>query len=1014
MKKPRVCSRWSRCSQSFLATYLAIIAMIFSATAQAVELGGTIKGQVTTADGSAVAGAQITVKHTTKGITRSTSSNADGEYVLRNLPVGQYTMTTKKSGYSTARQDNVSVLVGEPVILGTALQVGNVMEEVIVTAAPQAINMSETTAGMSFDSEQLAMMPVDRGFENMMLMTPGVVENGADKNDFNGASSVGGASSAENGYYLNGINITQIQSGLGSFRMPWEAIAQTSVQTGGLDAQFGGALGGVVNSVSKSGTNEFKFGAEIRHDPRSTYDAPPSVRLRSDPSKYHQGPNSSLNNRMTEEELTEYNIWASGPIIKDRAFFYVLYNPIEEQWDKAGNSAFESNVRESDRWFVNTEFYITDSHSIGITAFNTERERTTKNYAYDRDTNQVGEFNGNSFEKDGGQFMGAYYHGELTDQISVDLMWGRTEEEEIPRPANDLPLVEDCSAPGGDCINLSVHSDSSLEPQEFTRDQLRLDFNIDLDDHSITFGFDKYEIDVFVNNRQNGAIVGDLDNLDHAAATGWWMYGISGTDDEVVGNDGVRANRDGVPAGERFIRRRVRNRFSDSTVESKAFYIQDSWQITDDVTFNFGLRYMEFANTVSSGKKYADMDGNFAPRLAAIWDIHGDGKSKLFASFGHYYQPVAARMNITQGSSSIEYYDYYMPVSAGAPALLADGSPERGAIYGDRIRTQLGITDPNLIASKNLKAMYSSQFSLGYQTELTDELTGGVRVTYNKLERSVEDTDYAPILKAKLAELGITDAINQKYFYVLANPGEAVELAYDFDQDNEIENVTLSSSDVALPKPERQYLAWNFTLNGNMTERIYFDASYTWSHSWGNTEGLVKTTNGQADPGWTSDYDYGEVLDHARGNLPNDRRHSFKFAGTYLINDQFTAGLVFRAASGRPRNKLTQHPTGVDSCAPGSPWAACAGDYVGTFYDELDRPSPRGSAGNLPWTKVLDVSLTYRNDEILDGLTLKATVYNVLGQDKPVDVNEWIGPNYGLPDVFQEPRHLSLVSRIEF
>ncbi|TMP63653.1 TonB-dependent receptor, partial [Pseudoalteromonas sp. S1649] len=84
---------------------------------------------------------------------------------------------------------------------------------------------------------------------------------------FNGASSFGGSSAAENGYYFNGLNVTSIRTGLGSIRLPWEAISQTQVKTGGVSPEFGGALGGIVNAVSKSGDNDFNFGAEVRWDP---------------------------------------------------------------------------------------------------------------------------------------------------------------------------------------------------------------------------------------------------------------------------------------------------------------------------------------------------------------------------------------------------------------------------------------------------------------------------------------------------------------------------------------------------------------------------------------------------------------------------------------------------------------------------------------------------------------------------------------------------------------------------
>lgn len=303
------------------------------ASTMAADTGGVIKGTVESANGQSIEQANITVQHTTKGISRSVTTNAVGDYTLRNLPVGEYTLVISGDGYKRQEQ-TIKVLIGEPVIIETVLgtkSAGNVVQ--VVGSTIQSLDMAETTAGRSFDYTELQVLPVENGFESMVLMTPGTVENGA-PGSFRGASSIGGASSAENGYYLNGINITQIESGLGAFTMPWEAIEQTNVQTSGITAEFGGALGGIVNAVSKSGDNEYRFGVEYRLDPYSGYDPHPSVRLNDNPDAF------MINNERDEKKFTEYSLWASGPIVQDKAFFYALINPQKTNTEWAGNSTF--------------------------------------------------------------------------------------------------------------------------------------------------------------------------------------------------------------------------------------------------------------------------------------------------------------------------------------------------------------------------------------------------------------------------------------------------------------------------------------------------------------------------------------------------------------------------------------------------------------------------------------------------------------------------------------------------
>ena len=96
---------------------LGCVLSVASNVALATEVGGTVKGRVTQESGAAIAGATITLTHKEKNITRTTQANADGEYVLRNLPVGEYSATIGESGYNTTKQDDLAVLVGSPVVL---------------------------------------------------------------------------------------------------------------------------------------------------------------------------------------------------------------------------------------------------------------------------------------------------------------------------------------------------------------------------------------------------------------------------------------------------------------------------------------------------------------------------------------------------------------------------------------------------------------------------------------------------------------------------------------------------------------------------------------------------------------------------------------------------------------------------------------------------------------------------------------------------------------------------------
>ncbi|WP_066964308.1 TonB-dependent receptor [Microbulbifer sp. Q7] len=975
---------------------LAVSAALASTSVLAADTsGGTLKGQVVSATGKALAGAEITVTHLDKGFTRTVTSNEKGEYNLRNLPVGEYALSFQKDGYSRAMAPEVLVQVGQAVVYDTTLGVpGEVLEVVEVTGSMQRpVDTGSSTAGVVITQDKLELLPVNTGFEAMAQLAPGVVTPGG--SNFNGASSFGGASSAENGYYLNGLNVSNIKTGLGSIALPWEAISQTQVKTGAIDPEFGGALGGIINAVSKSGGNEFNFGSQLRMDPDS-------LRSQHD-SVTNAAGEYTINTRQSAMDFQEAQVWASGPIVPDKAFFYALYSPRKTDDTWASGSSFYDRTREEDRWLVKLDWFINENHAVDFTAINNEENGQYNSFAYDPSSNAVGSGLGKTKSREGGQVFGAHYNGRLTDDLILDITAGRTQETVYNSALNSLPSVYDCRAT---CVSFSNHSDSTIYDEDYVRDQVRLDVSYDLLDHAIKVGVDYSEVDVFYQENQNGE--GD--------ARGWWQQRLASVNDPSL-----------QPEGTNLVQRRIRVRGTDSTVSATALYLQDSWSVTDDVTLNLGARYEQFENTVTGGEAFVE-NGGLSPRIQAIWDFNGDGNSKLFATFGRYYQPVSANMNITQGSYSRETFDYYAPGATDANdrvLLNDDGSPSRGELLHSWVRQQ-GIVEPELIASSNLEGMYSDEFTLGMETLVLDGMVFGIRGVFRDLKRSVEDTDIGPVLQNYLEANGIEDNVGQSSYYVLLNPGEDVNIRYDFDGDGQVDDVRLSSEELALPRASRRYLALETSLRGQYTDRLFLDASYTWSHSYGNTEGLVRTDNNQADPGWTTSYDYADLMDHGYGDLPNDHRHAFKLNGYYDLTDDLTFGFVTSLVSGRPQNYFSIHPVGVDSCAEGSPWSDCISQYYGevSFYDEQGNPTPRGSVGNLPWTKQLDLSLAYRMPLFEGDLVLKGTIYNALNDDAALDVNEIrstqgsdglvVNPDYGLTEMRSRARYFSLVARYDF
>ncbi|MDP5141404.1 TonB-dependent receptor [Rheinheimera baltica] len=984
----------NRLKLSLLASSLALALSSAPVLAQD-NTTGLLRGVVTSDAGQNMANVTISVRHLSQGFSRTVSTNDRGEYLLRALPVGEYHVTVSRDGTTVIDDYKLNISLGQSAVFAPVLSSGEKIERIAVMGSMiRQVDTSDSTAGLTFDADILDAMPVNTGFENVALLTPGVARSSAF-----GASSFGGASSAENGYFLNGMNISALRTGIGSIDLPWEAIAQTQVKTGGISAEYDRFIGGVVNAVAKTGGNELQFGAEVRYDPAALHSAHDTVYLPSG--------GIAINNKDFDASFSEVNVWASGALVQDKLFFYALFNPrrFESQYANSAATVFTEYEKEDKRWFVNLDWFITDDHVVTFTALDNSADYRYDNYQWDQEQGK-GSASGVTTSESGGKMYSARYQGFISDDFSVSATIGRLEDNANTLPTNRLPGI-------WDYVNLNGQrfgdwTTSNLITQSYQRDQLRLDFTYLLDNHTLQFGIDTEKLTVNYLEYQNGA----------DDARGWWEYRTY-----------TAIPRIDLDAGT-YVRQRQRDTGGETDVTSKALYLQDSWQINDNLVLNAGLRYSNFTNTATTGEDYAKLENQLAPRLQLIWDPTGTGDSKWYTTWGRYFQPISANMNIKQASGQRDVHFYYQPGELNADGTLvlnADGSPSRGDLVATNV-IQSGEVDVQRIAAQDLGPMYSDEFTLGYEQQLTDRVKGGVRFVYRDLKQSIEDSDLGPVVAQWLEQNGVENNANEYYFYTLLNPGRNVSFLYDFDLDGEKEHVSLSAADLQLPKPERQYLAWEFTLEGQPTDDLQLWFSYVWSHSWGMTEGLVRTDNGQADPGWTTSYDYADLMDHGAGDLPNDHRHAFKLSGVYDLTEQWRLGFVARATSGSPLNKFSLHPTGVDSCAEPSLWADwCASQWYdeSSFYDWDGTPAPRGSAGRLDWLYEFDLSLSYHTTVADGDLSVKATVYNLFNFDTPINVNEVAqitqtdgsfapNPDWNTASALQSNRTVSLVVRYQF
>ena len=393
-----------------------------------VQAQSNTSGAIT---GQAASGDSVTITNPSTGFSRTITAGADGSYRFSALPTGQYTVTRNGEG---ARTVTVNVGTSSTVDFVSASGDATTLDTITVvgTGAINPIDVSSVESTTILTAEQINKIPVARDTTSVALLAPGTVRGDA---AFGNLASFGGASVAENQYYVNGFNITNTFRNLNFAAIPFEAIAEQQVKTGGYGAEFGRSLGGVVNQITKRGTNEFHAGGNIYYEPES---------LRGEvKNTYHSNPLTSefgtlrQDNSQDSFESIRANVWASGALIQDRLFAYGLVSYGKEDTETWGTVFSDSNTtaekKFSPNWLLKLDWNISDDHILEFTAFSDESEQTFNNYSnvvQFPDNTGVFErtgFDGNTVVETGGENYILKYTGYLTDSFTLSALAGRSE-----------------------------------------------------------------------------------------------------------------------------------------------------------------------------------------------------------------------------------------------------------------------------------------------------------------------------------------------------------------------------------------------------------------------------------------------------------------------------------------------------------------------------------------------------------------------------------------------------------
>lgn len=984
------------------------VGMVVSSVAYAQSSEGSIfgKGQP---------GAKVTISSPETGFDRTVTVDASGAFTAAKLPPGNYKVVsngvTREITVAIGSGTNVNFTTAEPELAG----------RVVVSRARSAIDVSSVETNTVFSAEQLAALPVLRDVNAVATLAPGVLKGDPDLGA-GGLPAFAGASVAENGYYINGFDVTNIRNFLSYSNLPFDAIAAQQVKSGGYGAEYGRSLGGVISLVTKRGTNTWKAGGAVYTEPDSlrgrTKDIWNKNYTPDGTDSRFLGVNGFSSANKTSN--TEFDVYAGGPLIKDKLFMFAI---VEGKHNT--RSVFEQNKsykseNNQPNGMIKLDYTPTDAHRFEFTGLTHKRKTTYTDYVVNDSTREYLSTHTGTPEKSeqrgGGHTLIGKYTGYLTDNFTLSALVG-TVDEKADKTTGARTSAEACPTVYSPTVTYmgcwkepfpSSVRDPAAPDDKDERKSFRIDAEYAWGDHTIRGGIDSQK---FTSTAAGSS--------DYSGGVYWrYLTTATGTVNGVV---------NAVAPGATYVRKRVGLSTSGTfDAENEAYYIEDSWKVNKNWLLYGGLRWESFDNKNSDGISFVKADNQFAPRIGFSWDVKGDSTMKVFGNVGRYFIPVAVNTNIRATRGEIDTETFYTftgrdPITAAPTGL----GPQIGIANNNGSLTP---PNPATVASTSLKPMSQDEFILGAQWQVVKGWDFGMRGIYRKINDGMDDYCSHIAFEKWAADNGHKNFDSHTMAQcIMVNPGRDVTLQMDLNNDGKLQTVTVPNSYIGLGKYTRTYKALELTLERPFNGTWGLNASYVLSKTKGSAEGYVSSLINQEDAGVSQDFDFPSLTHGAEGPLPNDRRHVLKGYGLYQLSDKLRVGFNASIASGRPLSCLGYVPVDApdysDSTGYGTASAYyCVNDQGKSVLHQ------RGSFGRTPWVTTLDMNLAYITKIGQSKLTLQLDVFNILNRDTAQEYSEkrdysratttltegrrdlnWLSPTS-----YQEPRSVRLTARVEY
>lgn len=947
----------------------------------------------------------VTVSSAQTGFRRELQPDAQGRYKTSGLNPGLYTVILKQGDTVIAeRQVSVKPNSDSAVLAVAAENEGKADALTTVTVAGQAahttvipIDVSTPEMSNHYSRELINTLPL-AGAANVESIARLRSNVRYDQNT-TGLVQLGGASPAENRYYLNEFDTTNDRTMLGANRLPREAIQDTQVMAGHFGAAWTNATGGIMAQTVRQGSNKFQAGYSLYYTPATSgFLMPAEKDIRNGQGGYYK----YTSNNHSDAIKTHY-LWASGALVQDRLFGFVLLGDREP----SNSYSFSQNrqtVSESSskNMLLNLTWNIHSDHTLNLIGSRARSKTQSDTYRLLSDyTTQVGAFSSSARSPVAERMLIANYHGNLTDKLEVRLMGGFLGQvNDRAKGADDIPYVDSYNSQTQKTTNIGVQDRTvNFQPDDYWRRGFKGDVTWNLDQHKIVFGAEYY--------------THFLGQDWHTPNAGWYTYFD-------------RPNAVQLPNGEqvsgKYVGYYFNREFGRMVSVNKSAYIEDYWKAADGVLLYGGLRFDKYINKDALERPLFSFPMT-SPRVGVAWDVKGDSSLKLGANLGRYSLSMPSNFSFGVAEAHLEQRKWYRYDSIDPKTMTPLGLTQIGSTY--TVPGHNGVPpEAYQVATTKLKAPYQNELQLYAQKALSRNWVGQVDFGYAELKRVINSTCYGQGI-AKYANANGYPNYPSDYECFVLNPGEDVTVTRDFRRDGSLVSLTIPAAEFGLPKPKHKYfhLTFDASHSRSAAEPWYLNASYTWARSFGNDNGFLNLENRVAGYiGQTGIYDFPETTRGASGNLTNDIRHSITTSAAYYFQNGLRTSGILSMHSGEPFSCFGLKPD-VNSLSYN--WGSW-----GHYCDASSNPvgiKTAGTSGRLPSFWQLDMGIGYDlNIGAHNKLSLDLSIqnvtnrrgitdrYNTYSADVNADNSVVQDVNWGIPSQYQAPRRASFALRYTY